>query len=148
MDEKKKKVSVIVYDRLADEVVTFAKAVRQTPNEFVNHCIEDCLGQINQQSVPAYPLPIVELTRLAMRRNLSYGDRMLQDFLARHVEGWADYQEDWRRFVLEEANQVDGELTSAVLSKIKKIADHRAKALELERRHLAKHKIGKKPPSS
>ncbi len=138
MDEKKKKVSVIVYDRLADKVANTARLLRKTPNELVNQCVEDCLRQIEQQSTPPYPLPIVKLARLVLMRDLSRGDRMLQDFLARHIDGWAEYQEDWRRFVLEEANQIDGELTPAVLAKVKKIADHRAKAVELERKHLNK----------
>lgn len=136
MDEKKKKISVIIYDRLSERVANTAKVLGKTPNEFVNGCVEDCLRQMEQSGTPSYPLPIVRLARLALMKDLSLGDRMLQTLLANMIPGWAEYQEHWRRYVIEEANQIDGELTTPILNKIKRIADHRAKAWESEQRLL------------
>ena len=125
---EKKRVNVMIYDRWTQPVLDLAKVLNSTPNEVVNRFVEGCMNQIDQRRKPIDPIPVVDLARTILRRNLSAGDRMLQNFLDDKIDGWKEETQMWRDFVLEEANSTEEELTSKVLADIKKRADKRVRA--------------------
>ena len=142
MDQKKKKVSAILYDRLSDDVVALTKVLNQTPNEFVNRLVEESLMQIRQKTAPTKPLETIKLARLMSLAKLSQGDQMLQAFLAKILPELPNSQAEWRRYVLEQANAYEGPLTDEVVLKIKARADKLVSQAAKERR--TKKKIERK----
>ena len=119
----KKRVNVMLHHRLTEGVVDLAKALDSSPNDVVNRIVEGALGQIAQPKKPVDPIPIVNLARTILRKNLGYGDRLLQKFLESSVAGWAAQTEEWRETYLRLANDVEGELTNAELERLKRRAD-------------------------
>ena len=119
----KKRVNVMLHDRLTQRVTSLAETLHLTANDLVNRIVEGALDQIDQRKKPRDPIPIVNLARAILRKNLGPGDRLLQKFLEANVPGWAATTEKWRDTYLRLANDVDGELTNAELDRLKRRAD-------------------------
>ena len=129
MTAGKKRVTVMLHDRLTSRVIDVATVLKITPNELVNRFAEGCLQQIDQRRKPVDPAPIVDLARQSLRRNLSLADRWLQSKLEQHIPGWAKKTQRWRDLVLEEVNLADDEeLTEETVAAARKRADKRWKA--------------------
>ena len=129
MVPEKKRVTVMLYDRLTARVLDIAAVTKVSPNELVNRFLEGCLQQVDQPRKPVDPIPMVDLVRRTLRRNLSLADRWLQGKLEEHIPGWAKKTQRWRDLVLEEVNLADDtELTEQTISSARKRADIRWKA--------------------
>ena len=123
MEQKKKKVSAILYDRLSERVVELAGELNKTTNELINAFVEECVWQIDDDPIPRSPIETVKLARLIQRRNLTLGERYLQEAVKVFFPNLDDEQESWRNYVLEEANAQPGGLTKEIMDKIKLRAD-------------------------
>lgn len=129
MAAEKKRVTVMLHDRLTARVVDVASVMKISPNELVNRFVEGCLQQVDQRRKPVDPVPMVDLARQTLRRNLSLADRWLQGKLEEHIPGWAKKTQRWRDLVLEEVNLADDtELTEETILQARKRADARWKA--------------------
>ena len=129
MAAEKKRVTVMLHDRLTARVVDVAMVMKISPNELVNRFVEGCLQQVDQRRKPVDPVPMVDLARQTLRRNLSLADRWLQSKLEEHITGWAKKTQRWRDLVLEEVNLADdAELTEETILQARKCADARWKA--------------------
>ena len=129
MTPEKKRVTVMVHDRMTTRVLDIAAVMKISPNELVNRFVEGCLQQFDQKRKPVDPIPMVDLARQAFRRNLSLGDQMLQSILEKRIRGWASATQRWRDLVLEEANlTADAELTDETILLARRRADKRWKA--------------------
>lgn len=129
MTQEKKRVTVMIHDRLTARVVEIAERMNISPNELVNRFVEGCLQQFEQKRKPVDPIHMVDLARQTFRRNLSLGDQLLQALLEKQVSGWARRTQRWRDLVLEEANlTADSELTDETILLARKRADKRWKA--------------------
>lgn len=129
MTTEKKRVTVMIHDRMTVRVLDIAAVMKISPNELVNRFVEGCLQQFDQKRKPVDPIPMVDLARQAFRRNLTLGDQMVQALLQKHIRGWASATQRWRDLVLEEANlTTDAELTDETILLARKRADKRWKA--------------------
>ena len=129
MTPEKKRVTVMIHDRMTARVLDIAAVLKMSPNELVNRFVEGCLHQFDQKRKPVDPIPMVNLARQAFRRNLSLGDQMLQAILEKKIRGWASATQRWRDLVLEEANlTADAELTDETIMLARKRANERWKA--------------------
>ena len=129
MAPEKKRVTVMVHDRMTTRVLDIAAVMKISPNELVNRFVEGCLQQFDQKRKPVDPIPMVDLARQAFRRNLSLGDQMLQAILEKRIRGWASATQRCRDLVLEEANlTADAELTDETILLARRRADKRWKA--------------------
>ena len=129
MTSEKKRVTVMIHDRLTARVVDLAAVVKISPNELVNRFVEGCLHQVDQRRKPNDPIPMVDLARQAFRRNMTLGDQILQALLEKRIPSWAKRTQRWRDLVLEEANlTADAELTDETILLARKRADKRWKA--------------------
>ena len=137
MIPEKKRVTVMIHDRLTARVVDIATVMGVSPNELINRFVEGCLQQFEQKRKPVDPIPMVDLARQTFRRNLSLGDQMLQTLLEKRIAGWKNKTQRWRDLVLEEANlTADAELTEETILLARKRADKRWKAEGNDRRHV------------
>lgn len=129
MISDKKRVTVMLHDRLTGRLITIAEEMKIPTNELANRFIEGCIQQIEQDRRPADPSDIVKLVRDTLRRNLSAADWALQRWLESHVDGWAKKTLRWRELVLDEVNLAgEAELTKAVVEAARKRADKRWRA--------------------
>lgn len=129
MTSEKKRVTVMIHDRMTARVLDIAAVLKMSPNELVNRFVEGCLQQFDQKRKPVDPIPMIDLARQAFRRNLSLGDQMVQALLEKRIRGWASATQRWRDLVLEEANlTADAELTDETILLARKRADKRWKA--------------------
>ncbi len=129
MISEKKRVTVMIHDRLTARVIDLAAVVKISPNELVNRFVEGCLHQVDQRRKPNDPIPMVDLARQSLRRNLSLADRWLQTQLEKQIRGWAKATQRWRDLVLEECNLADDEeLTEETILLARRRADKRWKA--------------------
>lgn len=127
--ENRKRVNVMINDRLTEQVLSIATNMRITPNDLVNRFVEGCVQQVLQHKRPRDPAPIVDLVRKTLRRDLTLGDRLLQAQLEKHISGWAENTARWRELVLEEVNlSEDLELTDETIQAARKRADKRWRA--------------------
>lgn len=124
--ESRKRINVMINDRLTDQVLSIARDMHTTPNDLVNRFVEGCVQQVIQHKRPRDPAPIVDLVRKTLRRDLTFGDRLLQAFLEKHIDGWAEKTARWRELVLEEVNLSEGsELTEETVQAARERADIR-----------------------
>lgn len=129
MTSEKKRVTVMIHDRMTARVLDIAAVMKISPNELVNRFVEGCLQQFDQKRKPVDPIPMIGLARQAFRRDLSLGDQMVQAILEKRIRGWASATQRWRDLVLEEANlTADSELTDETILLARKRADKRWKA--------------------
>ena len=129
MISEKKRVTVMLHDRLTARVVDIAVVMKISPNELVNRFVEGCLQQFEEKRKPVDPIPMVEAARHAFRRDLSLADQWLQRQLEKRISGWARRTQRWRDLVLEETNlTADAELTDETILLARNRADKRWKA--------------------
>ena len=129
MSAEKKRVTVMLHDRLTARVVDVATVMKISPNELVNRFVEGCLQQVDQRRKPVDPVPMVDLARQTLRRNLSLADRWLQAKLEEYIPSWPEKTQRWRDLVLEEVNLADdAELTQETVSQARERANTRWKA--------------------
>lgn len=129
MNSEKKRVTIMIHDRMTARVLDIATVMKISPNELVNRFVEGCLQQFDQKRKPVDPIPMVDLAHQAFRRNLSLGDQMVQALLEKRIRGWASATQRWRDLVLEEANlTADAYLTDETILLARKRADKRWKA--------------------
>ena len=129
MISEKKRVTVMLHDRLTPRVVDIAVVMKISPNELVNRFVEGCLQQVDQRRKPVDPVPMVDLARQSLQRNLSLADRWLQTQLEKRIRGWAQKTQRWRDLVMEECNLAeDEELTEETILLARRRADKRWKA--------------------
>ena len=128
-NDNRRRVNVMINDRLTDQVLFIAKEMRVTPNELVNRFTEGCVQQVLQHKKPRDPAPIVDLVRKTLRRDLTFGDRLLQNQLEKRISGWPEMTARWRELVLEEVNLSEGlELTDETIEAARERADKRWRA--------------------
>ncbi len=129
MPPDKKRVTVMIHDRLTSRVIEYAAAMEIAPNELINRFVEGCLQQIDQKRPPTDAVPMVDQVRQRLRRNLTLADRWLQNKLEQLIPTWANKTQRWRDLVLEETNLAgDEELTRETILAARKRAEKRWKA--------------------
>lgn len=129
MTPEKKRVTVMIHDRMTARVLDIAAVLKISPNELVNRFVEGCLQQFDEKRKPVDPIPMVRLARQAFRRDLSLADQWLQRQLEDKIPGWPKKTQRWRDLCLEEANlTADAELTDETILLARKRADKRWKA--------------------
>ena len=126
MATDRKRINIMINDRLTDDVLSIAAGMRITPNELVNRFVEGCTAQILQRKKPRDPAPIIDLARKTFRQDLTLGDRLLQGMLEKYVKGWANMTTRWRELVFEEVNLSEGsELTPETIEAARERAENR-----------------------
>ena len=123
MDTEKKRIGVMLYDRLTQRITQMAEAAHMSPNELVNRFVEGCVAHVDQTNKPRVPVPMVAFLRTIFRRDYTHGDLLIQRILDEKVPDWKNEKESWRAFYVDLVQTYDGELTLKVLKNLKKQAD-------------------------
>ncbi len=63
MTPEKKRVTVMIHDRMTARVLDIATVMKISPNELVNRFVEGCLQQFDEKRKPVDPIPMVHLAR-------------------------------------------------------------------------------------
>ena len=128
MISDKKRVTVMLHDRVTPRLIELAAAMKIPTNELANRFIEGCIQQIDQKRRLLDPSPIVELVRKTLSLDLSRGDRFIQRQLQKYIPGWDAGPARWKELVLEEIDLMnDLELTEGTTKAARKRADKRWK---------------------
>ena len=123
MDSEKRRIGVMLYDRLTQRIMEIAKEAKMTPNELVNRFVEGCVAQVDQINKPRNPIPMVAVMRTILKRDLTQGDKFIQRFLDEKIPNWRKEKEDWQAFYLDLVQAYEGQLTLKVLKRLKEDAD-------------------------
>jgi hypothetical protein len=96
--------------KLTPKVKQIASGLGMNVNEFGVHCLEGCVAAIEAETVT--PVSIVRHARRILRKEINAGDRLLLNLLEKSFPELPKNTERFREILIEETNQIDGELTT------------------------------------